>query len=83
MTSSKSSHPAARWKWGLPAALALALGLIVVTTISLPPAAPGQSLTAERTGHAFGNVRMQDGPLRTSFPLAIRTDVTVTDLGTT
>ncbi len=83
VTAARPSRPTGRGTWKLPAALAIALGLIVITAFALLPGATAQALIAEKTDHAFGTVRMQDGLLRVGFPLAVSADVAVTDLGTT
>lgn len=43
----------------------------------------GGSLTAARTVHDFGRVRMGDGILTARFPLTVRGSTMVTSIGTT
>lgn len=44
---------------------------------------PDGMVQAERMSHDFGQVRMNGGLLRTTFPLSVTGPVRVTDLGTT
>lgn len=78
-----------RPSWFLAALLAIGL-VIAGGLLSLaarpgrgPTDAPAGVLAAERTTYDFGQVRMGDGLLRTSFPLTVDGPVLVTDLGTT
>ena len=77
------AQPAGRARrWSLALAIAAALAVAAAFGAGRLGGA-STALAAGRTEHAFGPVRMQDGLLAVSFPLAVGETVYATDLGTT
>jgi hypothetical protein len=76
------TDPTTRRRWPILAGVAL-LAAVALAALLGGIGTGSDALAAERTQHDFGAVRMRDGLLAASFPLAVGGTVHVTDLGTT
>lgn len=83
--SRRSNRP--RRRFLIVAGALMVVGALVVGGMLAFPGwrwgGPGGPLTAARTFHDFGRVRMGDGLLAATFPLTVRASTTVTGVGTT
>ncbi len=71
-----------RWRFAALPVLVALLALGIVATRGPAPVAALGTVRPEHTVHEFGMVRMQDGLLRASFPLAVEGAVDAVGLTT-
>ncbi len=84
--ASKANRPPIRkllWLWISIFAGLLVIGGAAIVLANQPAVEAGGVLTAERTFHDFGQVRIGGGLITTNFPLAVEGSPLVTELSTT